>query len=242
MPSHYELTRGQAILSGAAVIVAFLLLGWFGWRFVTRVDLWQWWVPAALAAGLVAADFASGLVHWAADTWGRDDWPIVGPRLLVPFRVHHINPDDFLRRCFIDTNGEVAMMAIPVLLGLQAIPLERWWGGPIAAFGLAFCGVGSLTNQIHQWSHMPLPPRVVRALQTCGVLLGRRAHAAHHARPYDHHYCITTGWCNRPLDAIGFFRRLESLITSLTGAVPRQEDRQYDARYATMPHQTGSHA
>ena len=45
------------------------------------------------------------------------------------------------------------MIAIPVLLGLQAIPLERWWGGPIAAFGFAFCGVGSLTNQIHRWSH-----------------------------------------------------------------------------------------
>ena len=233
LPSHYELTRGQELVSGCALIAAFLLLGWLGWRLVTRLDLWQWWTLAAMGAGLVTADFGSGLVHWAADTWGRDDWPIIGPRLLVPFRVHHINPDDFLRRRFIDTNGEVAMIAIPVLLALLSVPLRPWWGGPVAVFGFAFCGLGSLTNQIHQWSHMPSPPRVVRAMQRCRLLLDRDTHAAHHAQPYDRRYCITTGWCNRPLDAIGFFRHLESLITWMTGAAPRHDDRRYEARYAT---------
>ena len=237
-PSHYQLTRRQEVISCSALIGAFLLLGWLGWRVVTRLDLPQWWTFAAVVAGLAAADFGSGLVHWAADTWGRDDWPIVGPRLLVPFRVHHVNPADFLRRRFIDTNGEVAMIAVPVLLALVAIPLDRWWGGPIAVFGFAFCGVGVLTNQIHQWAHMPSPPRVVRALQRCGLFLDRETHAAHHARPYDRRYCITTGWCNRPLDAIDFFRRLESLITSLTGAAPRQDDRRYDTRYVMPIQQT----
>ena len=66
---------------------------------------------------MAAADFGSGLVHWAADTWGRDDLPVIGRRLLVPFRVHHVNPDDFLRRRFVDTNGDVAFLAVPVLLG-----------------------------------------------------------------------------------------------------------------------------
>ena len=190
-----------------------------------------------LAGGLVAADFGSGLIHWAADTWGRDECPIIGPLLLVPFRVHHINPDDFLRRRFIDTNGEVAIIAIPVLLTVLAIPLDRWWGGPLAVFGLAFCGLGSLTNQIHQWSHMPSPPALIRVMQNAGLILGRDAHAAHHARPYDRRYCITTGWCNRPLDAIDFFRHLESLITWVTGVLPRHDDRRYEARYAArLPH------
>jgi hypothetical protein len=231
LPVHYELTRGQVAFSSCAIAVAASLLVWLGWRITTHVDLSQWWVPLAVAAGCAAADFGSGLVHWAADTWGRDDCPIIGPRLLVPFRVHHINPDDFLRRRFVDTNGEVAAIAAPVLSILIAIPLDTRWGAPVAVFGLAFCGLGSLTNQIHQWSHMPSPPAFIRALQACGLLLGRDAHSAHHARPYDHHYCITTGWCNRPLDAIGFFRRLESAITALTGMTPRHDDRRYEVRF-----------
>ncbi len=228
---HYTLTPGQVAFSCAAIAGAAVLLAALGWRIALRLDVWQWWVPVAAAAGFVSADFGSGLVHWAADTWGRDDCPVIGPRLLVPFRVHHVNPDDFLRRRFVDTNGEVAAIAIPVLLALHAVPLDASWGGPLAVFGCAFAGLGSLTNQIHQWSHMASPPRPVRALQACGVLLGRAAHAAHHGRPYDRRYCITTGWCNGPLDAVGFFRRLETAVTRLTGVAPRHDDRRYEAAY-----------
>jgi ubiquitin-conjugating enzyme E2 variant len=233
LPVHYELTRGQAVFSCVSIGAAFLLIAGLGVRLATGLDLWQWWVPLAFASGLVAADLGSGLVHWAADTWGRDDCPVIGPRLLVPFRVHHINPDDFLQRRFIDTNGEVAAIAVPILLSLLVVPLDSSWGGPLAVFGLAFCGLGSATNQIHQWAHVPRPPALVRSLQACGVLLSRAEHAAHHAHPYDRQYCITTGWCNRPLDAIGFFRRLESAVTALTGVEPRQDDRGYESRYGT---------
>ena len=70
-----------------------------------------------------------------------------------------------------------------------------------------------MTNQIHKWAHMPSPPMAIRALQQCGVLLGHAEHAAHHEQPYNVRYCITTGWCNRPAEAIGLFRRLEVAIT-----------------------------
>jgi len=238
LPVHYELTRGQIAFSSSAITTACGLLGLLGWRIAMQVDVWHWWVAVALIAGFIAADFGSGLVHWAADTWGRDDCPIIGPRLLVPFRVHHVNPDDFLRRRFVDTNGEVAAIAVPFLLMLNAVPLDTGWGTASVVFGFAFCGLGSLTNQIHQWSHMPSPPALVRALQAYSVLLGREEHAAHHSRPYDRHYCITTGWCNRPLDAIAFFRRMEKTITVLTGVSPRHDDRRYEIRYgmpATSP-------
>lgn len=122
--------------------------------------------------------------------------------------------------------------ALPRLTGVgflsAAASIAAAWAGPVLLFGLAFCSIGGMTNQIHQWAHMPSPPQVVRALQAGGVLLGRTQHAAHHALPYDGHYCITTGWCNRPLEAIAFFRRIEWAITRLTGAVPREDDHHYD--------------
>ena len=221
------------LFSSLSIVAACVLLGWCGYRVVAAIDLLQWWIPAAVVAGVAAADFGSGLVHWGADTWGCDEFPFLGPRLLVPFRVHHINPDEFHRRRFVDTNGDVAFIAVLVLTPLFAIPLESRWGAPLAIFGFAFCAVGSATNQIHQWAHMPRAPHVVRLLQACGVLLGRRDHALHHAGAYDRHYCITTGWCNRPLEAIDFFRRLESLVTAVTGAMPRADDRKYEMRFVT---------
>jgi ubiquitin-conjugating enzyme E2 variant len=215
----------------AALAAAFAGLALVAFRIVTRTDVWAWWVPVAFAAGVLLADFGSGLVPWGADTWGRDDLPVIGPRLLVPFRVHHINPDDFLRRSFTDTNGDVALIAAAPILSLVLMPLDDVWQRVTAVGGFGLCAAGVLTNQIHQWAHMASPPRLVRLLQDAGVLLGRAEHAAHHDRPYDAHYCITTGWCNRPLERIGFFRGLERLITRLTGARPRHDDERYDERY-----------
>jgi ubiquitin-conjugating enzyme E2 variant len=231
LPEHYTLTRVHLLVSTLSIAAAVGAVAALGFRLATRIDLWQWWVPLVFLGGIAAADLASGFVHWAADTWGRDDLPVVGPLLLVPFRIHHINPDDFLRRRFVDTNGEVALLSVPVLLSLFAVPLDASWHGPVAMFGLAFCGVGMMTNQIHQWAHMPAPPRPVRWLQDLGVLLGRGEHAAHHQRPYDARYCITTGWCNGPLEAARFFRRIETMVRRLTGAQARRDDRIYEDRY-----------
>ena len=230
-PVHYETSLAQFVFSAASIAAAFAALAALGIRLVAHGDVWAWWTPFALIAGMAAADFGSGLVHWGADTWGRDDLPVIGRRLLVPFRVHHINPDDFLRRSFVDTNGDVAFLTAVVLAALLFLPLEPSWAGPLAVFGFALCGVGMMTNQIHQWAHMPSPPRAVRVLQDARIILGRGEHAAHHDRPYDAHYCITTGWGNRPLEAIGFFRGLERTITRLTGARPRHDDERYEQRY-----------
>ena len=120
LPVHYEISGAQRAFSTTAIVLAALAVGGLAFRVATQVDLIQWWVPiallggvvaAVLLGGLVAADFGSGLVHWGADTWGRDELPVVGKLLLVPFRVHHINPEDFARRSFVDTNGEVAAIA-----------------------------------------------------------------------------------------------------------------------------------
>ena len=234
MPVHYQISGARRAFSTAAIVLAGVAVLGLAYRVVTHLELRHWWVPVVLLAGVVAADFVTGLVHWGADTWGRDDVPIVGKLLLVPFRLHHVNPADFARRSFVDANGEVAAIFLIGVAGFLLVPLTTGWGGVTALFGLPFCGVGMLTNQIHQWAHLDHVPAPVRWLQRAGVLLGHDEHARHHAHPYDAQYCITTGWCNRPLEAIGFYRRLERAVTYLTGALPRQDDRRYASRYGTV--------
>ena len=228
--AHDAVSRPQRLLWVASISLAALLQAAFGARILSNLDSWHWWILPAVVCGMVLADFGSGLVHWAADTWGRDDLPLIGRRLLVPFRLHHIDPDDFLRRSFVDTNGDVALLTVPVLAALLCLPLEGRVA-PLAVTAFAFCGVGMLTNQIHQWAHMPSPPPLVRLLQNCRLVLGGAAHAVHHERPYHARYCITTGWCNHAIDATGLFRHLEAGITRVTGAQPRDDDRRYEERH-----------
>src|SRR5262245_47088964 len=116
LPALGDMSPSQFYFAAFAVIGAAVLLVLLGVRIARGVDLVQWWVPVAFLVGATAADFASGLVHWAADTWGRSDLPFIGARLLVPFRVHHVNPDDLVRRPFFDTNGDVAALHLPALI------------------------------------------------------------------------------------------------------------------------------
>jgi hypothetical protein len=231
-PCLAESSRTQRAWWGAAIACAASLLGMLAVTLCQKVESLQWWVPIALLGGVALADFSSGLLHWAADTWGRADLPLVGPRILVPFRVHHVNPDDFLRRKFLDTNGDVAALSILPLLAVLWIPLDTTRGQVLAMAGWGFCAMGVMTNQIHQWAHMSTPPRAVAILQAARLLLRPHEHARHHGSPYDGEYCITTGWWNPPLDAVAFFRRLEYIVTRITGAVPR-----HDEQHAATPWQ-----
>jgi len=230
LPVHDALTRSQTVFSVLSIAMTPILLVAATLRVQATVGVMHWWFPVMCVGGIIAADFGSGLVHWFADTWGRNDLPVIGHRLLVPFRLHHVNPDDFLSRPFVATNGDVAFLTIPPLITVFLVPMAAWWAGPYAAFVIGLCGIGMMTNQIHQWAHRPSPPRLVRVLQDIGLFLRPAGHARHHCRPYDANYCITTGWCNRPLEAIGFFRTLETVITQVTGAQPRSDERRFERR------------
>ena len=110
------------------------------------------------------------------------------------------------------------------------------------SFLISLCIFVSFTNEFHkvgdyknkerkrfrfQWSHAygkDAYGPVVTKLQKLNVILPREHHRIHHVRPHHEYYCITTGWLDRPLEAIKFWRRLEALITKITGAIPRDDD------------------
>ncbi len=233
LPQHDVLSfTTRAIEAGSIVAACGLLLVHAARLWQARADL-AWWMAALVPAGMLLADFVSGVVHWSADTWGSETMPVLGPRFLRPFRVHHVNPDDFLRRGFIDCNGDVAsLVSVLLLAGFLLTP------GAAALFFVSFCAAALPTNQVHQWAHMPHPPRFVRRLQRWNILLSREDHQRHHAAPYVMNYCIANGWCNRILVAIGFFPAVEFVITKATGRRPRSNDQDFAGLF--FPEETTS--
>ena len=232
LPAHDELGLLTRRIELVSVLFAAGMLAANVIRLASAPEFLSWWTPLAALGGMVLADFVSGIVHWTADTWGSETIPILGRRFLRPFRVHHVNPDDFLRRNFVDTNGDVCTLVIPLLAGAMLIPLDSPAGRAAAVLAVAFCACGMPTNQVHQWAHMPNPPLLVRWAQRFGILLSREQHARHHTAPYVTNYCIATGWCNRPLAAIGFFRVAERVVSRATGLKARGDDHDFQIRVA----------
>ncbi|PZC78806.1 hypothetical protein B5X24_HaOG217132 [Helicoverpa armigera] len=184
----------------------------------------------AAISGVLTADFASGVVHWAADTWGAVDLPIIGKNFLRPFREHHIDPTSITRHDFIETNGDNFAITIPVLARIvwqlltyedESIEAQFHW----IAYWYLCCIFVAMTNQIHKWSHtyFGLPMWVVW-LQEWHIVLPRRHHRIHHVAPHETYFCITTGWLNWPLEMLHFWSTLETIIESLTGCKPRADD------------------
>jgi len=185
-------------------------------------------------AGIVSTDFSSGVLHWACDTWGSVDLPIIGKNFLRTFREHHIDPTAITRHDFIETNGDNFMVAIipaawvtyKSIISNNEILLQQEyaWYCYLVLFSLFI----SMTNQIHKWSHIYTGlPKWVQVLQDYHVILPRQHHRFHHISPHATYFCITTGWLNRPLEAINFWGTLECCIERVTGCKPRADDFQW---------------
>ena len=208
-----------------SVLVALALIATHLVRFAQVPEFWGWPALVLVAAGLLAADFVSGVVHWAGDTWGDERTTWIGPRFIRPFRFHHAHPLDMLNSHFFTTNGDTALGSLPFLIAPFALPTDSTLGLWTAVFLWAVGGWGMWTHQFHQWAHMKTPPRVVGWLQRCGVLLGPDHHWRHHKSPFEVNYCITTGWCDPVLTRMRFFVGLEWAVSRLTGWRPRGEAR-----------------
>jgi ubiquitin-conjugating enzyme E2 variant len=183
-----------------------------------------WLMVAALFTGFLAADFISGFVHWAADTWGSISMPWIGNALIRPFREHHVDQKEITRHDFVETNGNNCLISIPTIAICLWMPIHHWLGLFVSA------SLGSMvlwvmaTNQFHKWSHLDEPKGLIAWLQRLHLILPPEHHAVHHAAPHTDYYCITVGWLNPPLKWVGFFRISERLVTLCTGLLPRADD------------------
>jgi hypothetical protein len=184
---------------------------------------YAWFLPAVVLLAYLAADLASGFVHFLADNFGSEETPILGPNFIGPFRDHHVDPTGITRNNFVDNNGKNCLASVPfmLLVWLFVPAASAAWGYLFGAFFLMVCPAGLLTNQFHKWAHMERPPRWVRRLQVWSLLLSKEHHDVHDESPYDTYYCITVGFRNPLLDKTRFFERSERLIRhAVPGTAP----------------------
>ena len=166
-------------------------------------------------AGYLAADFASGLVHWFCDRFFEEDTRLIGPILIRPFREHHRDPLAMTRHGFLELTGNSCLGLAPVLTLAWG-----WSGGAwLDALVLAFAGGAVLTNVLHKWAHAATAPAVVRWLQRRRLVLAPAAHRLHHRDGYAGGYCVTSGWMNPVTDRLRLFAGLDRVVTAL--GVPR---------------------
>ncbi|MGC6550800.1 MAG: fatty acid desaturase CarF family protein [Rubripirellula sp.] len=229
LPKHQGVGTGRKIYSVICIVLAHILLFYHTLNLAIQLEIGWIWLAFSLFAGLLTADFVTGVIHWLADSYGSTKLPFIGQRIIHSFRVHHINPADFLRRTFVDTNGDTCFLVSLVLVGMFLIPLSSIPMQALSSGLLAFLGTAMYSNQLHKWAHMRKPNRVIRMLQQLGLILSDEKHGQHHTYPHTGDYCVAPGWCNPILERLRFFRRMEAVIQKCTGIRARaEEDTMFD--------------
>lgn len=226
-PAKRAMEIGCITIFSASWLAHFVALGRFyvhgsGDAFGDSISL-----VAAFLGGVLLADFFSGLVHWGLDTWGSVDTPVFGS-FIRSFREHHVDQTAITRHDIVETNGDSCLPPIPVLLPMLLVPIQDgWWlsSPQLRMLLISLAMAVALTNQFHKLSHERHLSPFVRFLMDYKLILTSRDHRVHHSGEFDAYYCITTGWLNRPLDAIHFWRFAERTVTALTGAIPRENDK-----------------
>jgi len=183
-------------------------------------------ILSGVFSGYLLADLLAGSVHWIADRFFERGTPLLGSMLIAPFREHHDDALGITRHDFYEVSGNNALVTIPVVLLVIALPpateaLSQF----LLVLGASTTLFLFLTNQFHSWAHSPSPPRPVRWLHATGLILTPRRHAQHHRGNHDRAYCVTSGWLNPVLDRLQIFTRLERLRSKISTPTPKRNGR-----------------
>jgi ubiquitin-conjugating enzyme E2 variant len=227
-----------ALLNLAGLVPA---LVWLGAHLSLLREGWPW-ALAALAVGTYVADFVTGFLHWAFDTWFSDDWPSIR-RMVLLVREHHIHPERIFRYGFWHDGGMLSWFAFLVSTPVFAWVLLRA-AAPQPLHAALVLGAAAASLEIvfmlefHKCGHRLRRPALVRGLQRAHLLLSPTHHLRHHSGRHDRNYCLITGAFDRTAGRLGAWRLLERVVSRLTGWVPREDDRVWLERYGRWPGRT----
>lgn len=214
-----------AVLNGLVWIAG---LAWLAAQWKDGAPRWPW-IVLAIAAGVYAADLASGLLHWAFDTWFDEDIAFLR-RMVLQVREHHVYPNRIFHIHFLHDAGTLSWIAL--LLTAPTMFIAALFDAGLAVLTAAVFSILLVTMlSFHKIGHRARQPRWIRLLQKSRLLISAAHHSQHHRGNHDFNYCLINGWADDTLGRAGFFRALEWAIARATGAQPRRNDHEWLRRF-----------
>ena len=172
-------------------------------------------ISLLVISSIILGDFATGVFHWSVDNYGSIKTPVFGA-VCVAFQGHHDTPWTITFRSFANNVYKICYATIGFLSALMLLN-----PGPFTRiFFTLFINWWMLSQEFHKMAHMKVAPPSWKFLQDKGIILSKKEHGLHHTSPFEGHYCILTGICNRVLDNTKFFRHMERIVYKLTGNIP----------------------
>jgi hypothetical protein len=192
----------------------------------------------AFAIGTFVADFISGLLHWMFDTWFSEKTTPVR-RMVTLVREHHVYPERIFNYSLWHDAGMLSWFALLISAPLFALAILPASTVTSVRYALAVVGVTTSLEivfmlEFHKCGHRVDRGRVVRTLQRLYLLLSPEHHLGHHSGGHESNYCLINGLADRTLGRLGAFRALEYVVSSLTGATPRESDREWLKRFGRL--------
>ena len=171
---------------------------------------------SAMLIGYFLADVASGLVHWATDTWFSEKQ---FGRLIAIAREHHTHPSHILGYRFLE-NATLGSAPSALLIGPLAVLIAFLPRSDLLYAIMIVLFLISLTllfgTSLHNIGHRKAKSPVVKVAQRLRLVITPAYHHVHHSGDQTTRYCTVNGWANPLLDRIGFWRALERLISGIT--------------------------
>jgi plasmanylethanolamine desaturase len=160
-----------------------------------------------IAATVLAAEFAAGLVHWFEDAYVREDTPLVGKFVGRPNSIHHHFPRYMTRHNWWQSSWDLSLLSALLVGSAWCFTLLTWQVG-------LFAILAANANEFHKWEHRTRQENglLISFLQDIKLLQTAKHHARHHTDPKNSHYCTMTNFLNPILDAVHFWEGLEWLL------------------------------
>jgi ubiquitin-conjugating enzyme E2 variant len=215
---------------GANLAVVTLCVAYLCLEYKLSGITWPYTISGMLV-GYLAADFASGLVHWAMDTWFSE--AVLG-RAVAIAREHHTHPQHILAYGFLD-HATLGSAPSAVFIGSGVLVTANCAISSLSYFFMIIWLITSTCllfgTSVHNLGHRRSKSVIIRFAQKMHFIISPEHHWVHHREGQTIRYCVINGWANYLCDGLRVWRGLEWLVQMLTGATPRSDDLDWQRRH-----------